>query len=286
MSSTLGVTNAGGDYWWSYEGVLFMALNSNDMSTAEHRTFMEDAIAAYKAGSGGKDPLWKIVTFHHSVYSTASHTTDGDIIQRRNELPVVFEDLGIDAVLSGHDHVYTRSRMMDGTTPVTTGYTADGANTYARYLDDPERNETVYLTANSASGSKYYAIQNLDFPFKAVDNQESTPNISKVDVATDSLTFTTYRTGAGNGIGDVVDTFTLEREPEPAEVEIQDLTIGVGADESERLSPGTATRASRASCSLPSRPPRRARSSRRRTRASPPSRLPRPTSASAATRPR
>jgi hypothetical protein len=235
MSSTLGVTNAGGDYWWSYESVLFMALNSNDMSTAEHRTFMEDAIAAYKAGSGGKDPLWKIVTFHHSVYSTASHTTDGDIIQRRNELPPLFKELGVDAVLSGHDHVYTRSLMMDGTTPVTTGYTADGANTYASYVDDPTLNETVYLTANSASGSKYYAIQNLDFPFKAVDNQESTPNISKVDVATDSLTFTTYRTGAGNGIGDVVDTFTLEREPDVAEAEIQDLTIGVGADETERL---------------------------------------------------
>ena len=57
--------------------------------------------------------------FHHSIFSTASHVDDGDIITRRNELPQVFKDLDIDVVLMGHDHVYTRTYMMDGTTPDT-----------------------------------------------------------------------------------------------------------------------------------------------------------------------
>ena len=38
-----------------------------------------------------------------------------DIITRRNELPQVFKDLDIDVVLMGHDHVYTKTYMMDGT---------------------------------------------------------------------------------------------------------------------------------------------------------------------------
>ena len=59
------------------------------------------------------------VVFHHSIFSTASHVDDGDIITRRNELPQVFKDLDIDVVLMGHDHVYTRTYMMDGTTPDT-----------------------------------------------------------------------------------------------------------------------------------------------------------------------
>ena len=63
------------------------------------------------------DVRWKTVVFHHSVYSTASHVNDGDIIERREELPPVMSELGIDVVLMGHDHVYTRTYMMNGTTP-------------------------------------------------------------------------------------------------------------------------------------------------------------------------
>ncbi|WP_303620637.1 metallophosphoesterase [Hungatella hathewayi] len=60
----------------------------------------------------GADADWTVVTFHHSIYSTASHESDNDIIQRRAELSPVFTELGIDVVLMGHDHVYTRSYMM------------------------------------------------------------------------------------------------------------------------------------------------------------------------------
>ncbi|MBM6855962.1 phosphohydrolase, partial [Mediterraneibacter glycyrrhizinilyticus] len=73
-STKYGETNAGTDYWFVYNNTLFMDINSNDMSTAEHKVFMEEAIAA------NPDVTWKTVIFHHSVYSTASHTDDSDII--------------------------------------------------------------------------------------------------------------------------------------------------------------------------------------------------------------
>ncbi|MDR1116843.1 MAG: CehA/McbA family metallohydrolase [Oscillospiraceae bacterium] len=218
-SASLGVTASGGDYWYSYDGALLMSINTNNTSTAEHKAFIIAAIEAYKAQNGGADPLWKIVTFHHSVYSSATHVTDTEIILKRSELPIVFRDLGIDAVLQGHDHVYTRSYVMNGTAPITSGYTADGANATAAYTVDPTKNvagsswQTVYITANSASGSKYYANVNSSKEWVAASNQENTPNITKVDVTADALTFTTYRTGAGNTVSDVVDTFTLSKAP-------------------------------------------------------------------------
>ena len=52
---------ASGDYWFNYNGVLFMSLNSNEQNTAVHKAFLEEAIAA------NPDANWKIVTFHHSV---------------------------------------------------------------------------------------------------------------------------------------------------------------------------------------------------------------------------
>ena len=53
------------DYWFVYDNTLFMVINSNNRSTAEHKEFMESAIAQ------NPDVRWKTVVFHHSVYSTA-----------------------------------------------------------------------------------------------------------------------------------------------------------------------------------------------------------------------
>ncbi|OUO31887.1 metallophosphoesterase, partial [Olsenella sp. An290] len=189
-----------GDYWFTYNGVLFMSLNSNDMNTSEHKAFMKEAIAA------NPDANWKIVTFHHSVYSVASHTADGDILQRRSELPAVFSELDIDAVLMGHDHVYTRTYLMDGTTPLIT-------DEVQSEITDPEDGQVLYITANSASGSKYYDIQNLpQNTFAAVQDQSKRENMTRVEVTEDSLTFTTYFTDDAQVTSDdVLDTVTIQR---------------------------------------------------------------------------
>ena len=200
--SQLGVTNAGGDYWFVYNNTLFLALNSNSMSTAEHKAFMEQAIA--EAG----DVDWKVVTFHHSVYSVASHAVDGDILQRREALVPVFEDLDIDVVLMGHDHVYVRTYMMDGLTPITESdkYTDQDGDGIPESVTNPDG--ILYVTANSASGSKFYTIQSTKYEYSAVQNQERVPNVSRVDVSEDAFTITTYRTSDMS----VVDTFTINRE--------------------------------------------------------------------------
>ena len=200
--SELGVTNAGGNYWFVYNNTLFLALNSNSMSTAEHKAFMEQAIA--EAG----DVDWKVVTFHHSVYSVASHAVDGDILQRREALVPVFEDLDIDVVLMGHDHVYVRTYMMDGLTPITESdkYTDQDGDGIPESVTNPDG--ILYVTANSASGSKFYTIQSTKYEYSAVQNQERVPNVSRVDVSEDAFTITTYRTSDMS----VVDTFTINRE--------------------------------------------------------------------------
>lgn len=114
-STTYGTTTAGGDYYFVYNNTLFIGINSNDQSTAEHKEFIQQAINA------NPDVTWKTVFFHHSVYSTASHWNNSDIVDRRNELPVIFDELDIDVVLMGHDHVYTRSKIMNVGTPTDQG---------------------------------------------------------------------------------------------------------------------------------------------------------------------
>lgn len=195
--SDKGKTNASADYWFRYGNTLFLVLNVNNMSTAEHKAFMEDAI------SKNTDAAWKVVAMHHSVYSVANHATEDDILQRRNGLVPVFKDLDIDVVLQGHDHVYVRSYMMDGLTPVTDAVKYDTAEKNS--VTDTD--DILYITANSASGSKYYTIQNREFPYAAVKSQERTPTYSEVSVSDTQFQITTYRTNDGS----VLDTFTINR---------------------------------------------------------------------------
>lgn len=189
-SNELGTTSAGGDYWFVYNNTLFMNINSNDLSTAEHKAFLEEAIAA------NPDVMWKTVIFHHSVYSTASHVNDSDIINRRNELPIVFDELDIDVVLMGHDHVYTRTYMMNGMVPDTS------AGIQSSVIDPTG---ILYITANSASGSKYYDLRAADADYSAVTDQSYRRTVSDVNISDTSYTLTTYYADDMS----VLDTFTI-----------------------------------------------------------------------------
>ena len=206
-SSVYGTTNAGGDYYFVYNHVLFLILNSNDTSAAEHRAFMEAAIAA----TAGQDITWKVVSFHHSVYTVASHSSDSYITSEtgfKNTMVPILDELGIDVVLQGHDHVYCRTYMMDVFTPITESdkyIYGNGTDAAPTAVTDPDG--ILYITANSGSGSKTYNIVNAEFPFSAVQNQEHIPNVSKVTVSDTEFTITTYRTTDMT----VVDSFTIYR---------------------------------------------------------------------------
>ena len=165
------------------------------MSTAEHKAFMQDAIQKNSSAA------WKIAVMHHSLFSVASHAYDDDILARRNELAPVFKDLDIDVVLMGHDHVYVRSYMMDGTTPMTDASLYDNPD----YTSITNPTGILYMTANSGSGSKYYTIRNDEFAYARVKNQERVPNFSVVTVSDNEFTITTKRvTDLSN-----VDSFTI-----------------------------------------------------------------------------
>ncbi|MFJ3392083.1 fibronectin type III domain-containing protein [Leifsonia aquatica] len=172
---------SGGDYWFTYNGVLYLSLNTNNEDNANHAEFLRSVVAAH-----GANARWKVVTFHQSVFSVADHALDDDTIKRRAELPPVFSELGIDFVLMGHDHTYTRTFLMNGSTP--SNRSLDGTLV-------PAPGEVLYITGNNSSGHKFYdMVEDHDFDYVAVKNQEYVANVSNVEFSGDTVTFTTYRT--------------------------------------------------------------------------------------------
>lgn len=121
-SSELGSNGVvGGDYWFTYGSVLFMMLNTQDTNVAEHKQFIEQAVAA------NSECKWRIVTLHQDIYGSAEHSNEPEITNLRYELTPYFEANDVDMVLTGHDHAYSRSKVLLGgtATELAKSYTDD-----------------------------------------------------------------------------------------------------------------------------------------------------------------
>jgi 3',5'-cyclic AMP phosphodiesterase CpdA len=86
------------------DGIRFFALDSNYMDR-EQLQWLEKELKA-----SGSD--WKIAFFHHPVYSSAGrHGSDTAL---RDQLEPLFLKYSVDLVLTGHDHVYERTKPQKG----------------------------------------------------------------------------------------------------------------------------------------------------------------------------
>jgi hypothetical protein len=196
-------TTSGGDYWYMYKGVLFIDLNSNaiaNASDAAHIGYVTSVINKY--GSKAKHT---VLVYHHAIYSPASHANDGDNQVRRQDFPTAFSNLGVDLVLSGHDHSYSRSYQ------IKNGKKANKAEQPGATQVTQGPGGVIYVTANSASGSKYYDLTKPDVTkdpnygpdplnpnshwANSVENQEHVRTYIRVQVKDDKLVVENLRSG-------------------------------------------------------------------------------------------
>lgn len=210
----------GGDYYFTYGDVLFMMLNTQDTNSAEHIQFIKETVAE------NADCKWKVVTLHQDIYGSAEHSNEPEIVNLRYALTPTFEKYGVDAVLTGHDHAYSRSKFLSGNqtektvTPgnIKADTTDESEKTYLSYLTsvmDADRiTETgeyvvdpkgiLYLTASSSSGSKYYDLVSRQQSYIASRWQEDVPTYSLIDVTETTMTINTYRTDNDSAIDNTV----------------------------------------------------------------------------------
>ena len=246
-----GKTAAGGDYYYSYGDGLFIVLNTNNYNVAEHSEAIKEAVAAYP------DAKWRIVTIHQDIYGSGLDHSDTDGMILRTQLTPIFDENDIDVVLQGHDHTYSRTKLLygDGQTHssyefqltedgmdydwdhaynVETGeqiplYPEDGDEEGAALKDaftednmcytieDTEGNTVtdpqgiLYMTANSASGSKYYELIPTQQDYVAVRSQNWLPSYSVITMDADSFTIETYQIKDDGTVESIDEAFTIEK---------------------------------------------------------------------------
>jgi len=208
---------ASANYFFNYNNVLFIGLDGNRSSAADidaHAKFVNDAIA-----SNGADADWVMVGIHQAPFSQGTHYTDSDVVRLREQLTPKLSEAGVDLVLSGHDHIYTRTHLMNGFDPVI----PEGAAKSGDVLI-PEDGEVLYLTSTTATGGKYYDFQDkfgethphvreerardLAHDTTARWRQDYNPDYTNIDVSPTELKLTTYNINTPY----VVDQVTLQKK--------------------------------------------------------------------------
>ena len=249
-----GTTQAGGDYYYSYGEGLFIVLNTNNYNVAEHKQAIAEAV------SSDPDAAWRVVTIHQDIYGTGLDHSDTDGMILRTQLTPIFDQYDIDVVLQGHDHTYSRSKLLygDGQTHGTYEFqlNADGSdydwdNAYNTQTSSkiplyPEEgdtagqtlldnfqadnkcytiettsgntvtnpNGTLYMSANSASGSKFYELISAQQDYIAQRSQNWLPSYSVITMTPTSFSIDTYQI-TDKGQAEAIDqTFTIRKTGE------------------------------------------------------------------------
>lgn len=192
----------GGDYYFTYGSVLFMMLNTQDTNVAEHKQFMENAIAA------NQDCKWRIVTLHQDIYGSAEHSNEPEITNLRYQLVPYFEANDVDMVLTGHDHAYSRSKMLLGGSK-TTEYTDDEFDEQLEKDMDAGDAPSTLTTApgnikdtTTDAGEKKY----LDYLHSIMDEEaiEQVKTESEAVINPDGILYMTANSSSGSKYYDLV----------------------------------------------------------------------------------
>jgi hypothetical protein len=195
------VEKEAGNYFYLYNNILFVALNTSyyPTSTADAVPIISNfdaVITAAKAANNGKY-TWIIVQHHKSTASVADHIADRDI---GYYVEAGFERImtkhGVDFVLAGHDHVYARSYVMKTDEEASGNYGAGTVvSTDFNNISLATNPGTIYLTATTASGLKYYDLfdgNETTINKNLLARQHKIPGYTMFEVNGNSINVKTY----------------------------------------------------------------------------------------------
>ncbi|GGF90039.1 hypothetical protein GCM10010912_39030 [Paenibacillus albidus] len=208
--SNTGAKPEGSVYSLDYGSAHFMVINTEyygTSSNAENNEIYNKQVEWLRSEVAKTDKKWKVVFLHKSPYSVANHTKDTDVLFYRAQLTKVFDELGIDMVLGGHDHTFARSYQMYNNEPLTDIMPDAGG-----VVTDPKG--TLYLITNAA-GNKKYNVAAGTFPFAAKYGQPGKEMFTGVTVTDEELSYQSYTTTTG-GATDLYDQYSIHKSDEIA----------------------------------------------------------------------
>lgn len=173
-------------YTLEYQGMQMIVLNSNKL-IAEQSAYLKAQLE--KPGF-----RWKVVTFHHSMFSPRRGISEKSDLMEKEWRPLL-EKYNVDLVLQGHDHAYTRGQV-----PVR-----------AKSGFEKDSFQTMYVT--SVSGPKQYPINPghmksfIPKGLETIRNGEHTQFFQVISVDGNNINYKAYTT-----TGDLYDEAIITKD--------------------------------------------------------------------------
>lgn len=237
--------STGAYYSYDYSNAHFIILNNNENSD-EYADFTPAQIEWMKTDvnvareNGAK---WIVVKMHKGPYTTSNHATDDDIMGEngvRTKVAPIMEELEIDLVLQGHDHIYSRTKALkNGEVTDETKIVESFNGNEIEYTVKPDG--TIYVTPNTAGPKVYYKNKKIDQSYYDLfevakehpagqygsdPSDSSRPvrsqiqNFMGITIDGEKLTAVTYEIDKSKSNGEpyIVDTFGISKKAEITEV--------------------------------------------------------------------
>lgn len=200
-------TSKGSNYYFLYNNVLFISLdmNNSDVSTGSR---IQNQVSWFKATVNAmKDKYqYSVVYMHKSIFGSAKE----DSSVAKNLRPLwypVFQEYNVDLVLSGHDHMYSRTYQLNGNKKSLNSLVG-----------------TYYLDMGS-SGDKYRepdetVVQGDSYHEKVINIKAKNYSCaSNIEVSPTEMKVTVY-----NQNKQVLDEFTIKAKRNAPEVSIDNFS--------------------------------------------------------------
>lgn len=185
-------TSMGGNgYYFTYGNALFIVLNSNNYVMDDHKAVISEAI------NYAPEAKWRIVMMHTSLYFSGMKEKHQNNIEL---FTPIFDKYGIDLVVSGHEHLYSRTAPMTGDEPTVGGVT--------------------YLAVATASGCSYDRYDRCDSRVVKCENMYE-PSYSILDIGDDEIRVKSFYTDKD----EIFDEFVIEKEENTSSaVTVEDIS--------------------------------------------------------------
>lgn len=181
-----------GDYWFAQNDVLFLFLDSNSGSGADHRAAMKAAVRSHP------NARWRVAVMHHDLYSSAIPHRESETKLMRLLWSPLFDEFNIDLALLGHSHYYSVTNVLyngKGTMAVENGGTVTNAP------------GTVYMVSTSLTRPRGEEPAFSDKVAIGLTEDLTRTLYNIVDFSQNAITVRTYDFGTG----ELFASYTLEK---------------------------------------------------------------------------
>ncbi len=210
-------------YSFDYGNAHIAVLNTNDMypmSQAQRNWLINDMT--------NSNAQWKIVLAHRSFYSAGKNINKPDTIIMRDILLPIIDELDIDVVYAGHDHMYLRTNFVENDELVdNVTYVNEYVNGEETTLAvDPEG--TIYALPSTA-GTKRYVVNEdaippiLDVAAKAETTRDRGGCFCTTEIDGNKLIYKAYIVDDDTQAIEQIDEFAIEKTKTAEATEGTDL---------------------------------------------------------------